>query len=76
MLLIFQLVDVKITKKTVKGLNVELLPSKFSAFIPRSHLSDTAATCDLLHDFYKDGDVIKDSMYTGTSNIIVSFKVT
>lgn len=61
-------------KKTDKGLDVELLPSGTTAFLPKMHLSDSIKNCDHLMDTYEKGDIIKGVMCCSQGSTLVSFK--
>ena len=68
-----QFVDCKIVKKSNSGFDVELMPSKMPALLPKMHLSDHLGICDLLWDAHQEGDVIEGAVYMGNANVIVSF---
>ena len=68
-----QSVDCKIIKKSNSGFDVELLPSKMAALLPKMHLSDHLGICDLLWDAHEEGDIIKGAVYISRTNVIVSF---
>ena len=68
-----QSVDCKIIKKSSSGFDVELVPSKMPALLPKMHLSDHLGICDLLWDAHEEGDVIEGAVYISRTNVIVSF---
>ena len=68
-----QSVDCKIIKKSNSGFDVELVPSKMSALLPKMHLSDHLGICDLLWDAHEGGDIIEGAVYISRTNVIVSF---
>ncbi|XP_043843278.1 protein RRP5 homolog [Dromiciops gliroides] len=53
-----QLVDVKVKKKTEKGLEVSILPDNISALLPTTHLSDNVINSQLLCHWLQPGDVL------------------
>ena len=59
---ISQLVDCKVKSKSAAGLEVVLLPSGTSAFIPTAHLSDHHDNWPVLLEMYDEGDVITDAI--------------
>ncbi|KAK3601363.1 hypothetical protein CHS0354_037678 [Potamilus streckersoni] len=70
-----KLVDCVVIQKGEKGLDVELQPSGKKAFLPKTHLSDSMAMCELLWDMYKEGSKIPQVMYYNRTSItIVSAK--
>ena len=72
-IVVFQLVDCRVVKKTEGGLDVKVLPSEKDAFLPVKQLSDHLDLCPALLDMYRDGDIIKDAMYFSHGTNIVSF---
>ena len=72
-IIVFQLVDCRVVKKTEGGLDVKVLPSEKDAFLPVKQLSDHLDLCPALLDMYRDGDIIKDAMYFSHGTNIVSF---
>ena len=72
---LFQFVKCKIIKKQTKNLDVELLPSKIKAVLPKMHLSDSVEMCEALWDMYKEGDVLNEVMYLNKTTNAVSFIV-
>ena len=72
MYLVLQLTDCRVKEKSEKGLEVELLPTRHEAFLPKMHLSDSVGIQDLLYDTYRKGDVIRDAVYHSKTNFIVS----
>lgn len=68
-----QSVDCKVTEKRKTGLDVVLKPSGVSAFLPRIHLSDSLATCELMLEVTGVGGVLKNCVYFSRSNVLVSF---
>ncbi|XP_072477530.1 protein RRP5 homolog isoform X2 [Notamacropus eugenii] len=53
-----QLVDVKVKKKTEKGLEVSILPKNIDAFLPATHLSDNVTNSQLLCYWLQEGDIL------------------
>uniref|UniRef100_A0A5F8HAI3 Protein RRP5 homolog n=1 Tax=Monodelphis domestica TaxID=13616 RepID=A0A5F8HAI3_MONDO len=53
-----QLVDVKVKKKTEKGLEVSILPDDISALLPTTHLSDNVTNSQLLCYWLQAGDIL------------------
>ncbi|XP_051837292.1 protein RRP5 homolog isoform X1 [Antechinus flavipes] len=53
-----QLVDVKVKKKTEKGLEVSILPNNIRALLPTTHLSDSVTNSQLLYSWLRAGDVL------------------
>ncbi|KAL3864691.1 hypothetical protein ACJMK2_006352 [Sinanodonta woodiana] len=70
-----KLVDCVVIQKGEKGIDVELQPSGKKAFLPKTHLSDSMAMCELLWDVYQEGFKIPEVMYYNRTSItIVSSK--
>ncbi|KAK2175873.1 hypothetical protein NP493_701g01000 [Ridgeia piscesae] len=67
-------VDCKIIKKSSSGFDVELVPSKMLALLPKMHLSDHLGICDLLWDAHEEGDVIEGAVYISRTNVITVTK--
>lgn len=67
-------VDCKVTEKRKTGLDVVLKPSGVSAFLPRIHLSDSLATCDLMLEVTDVGSVLKNCVYFSRSNVLILSK--
>ena len=65
----------KIIKKQPKTLDVELIPSKIKAVLPKMHLSDSVEMCEALWDMYKEGDILNEVMYLNKTTKAVSFIV-
>ena len=61
-------------EKRKTGLDVVIQPSGVSAFLPRIHLSDSLATCDLMMEAIDIGSVLNDCVYFSRSNVLVSLK--
>ena len=72
---LFQFVKCKIIKKQAKVLDVELLPSKIKAVLPKMHLSDSVEMCEALWDMYKEGDILNEVMYLNKTTNAVSYIV-
>ncbi|XP_020823426.1 protein RRP5 homolog isoform X1 [Phascolarctos cinereus] len=53
-----QLVDVKVKKKTEKGLEVSILPDNIHALLPTTHLSDNVSNSQLLCSWLQEGDIL------------------
>ncbi|XP_074089895.1 protein RRP5 homolog [Macrotis lagotis] len=53
-----QLVDVKVKKKTEKGLEVSILPDNIHALLPTTHLSDNVTNSQLLCSWLQAGDIL------------------
>ncbi|XP_036591860.1 protein RRP5 homolog [Trichosurus vulpecula] len=53
-----QLVDVKVKKKTEKGLEVSILPNNIHALLPATHLSDNVTNSQLLCYWLQEGDIL------------------
>ncbi|XP_068954963.1 protein RRP5 homolog [Petaurus breviceps papuanus] len=53
-----QLVDVKVKKKTEKGLEVSILPDNIHALLPATHLSDNVTNSQLLCYWLQEGDIL------------------
>ena len=68
-----QTVDCCVVRRTGAGFDVELLPSRVAAFLPRVHLSDYADVTAVLWKSLRPGDGVSDVMYTGNAAVIVSF---
>ncbi|XP_040217796.1 protein RRP5 homolog [Rana temporaria] len=62
-----KIVDVRIASKTDAELNVLILPEESPAVLPKVHLSDHAANCELLFHCLKEGDVLSRVMCLNTS---------
>ena len=73
-ILFIQRVDCKVKEKRKTGLDVVIQPSGVSAFLPRIHLSDSLATCDLMMEAIDIGSVLNDCVYFSLSNVLVSLK--
>ncbi|RVE75743.1 hypothetical protein OJAV_G00001770 [Oryzias javanicus] len=50
--------EVKVVKKSVNGLEVDILPDEIRAVLPTMHLSDHMSNCPLLREGLQEGDVI------------------
>ncbi|MEE6485919.1 hypothetical protein FKM82_014452 [Ascaphus truei] len=57
-----KLVDTKIVKKTDQGFNVSVLPEETRAFLPKMHLSDHVANCELLWQWLEEGELLPGAM--------------
>ncbi|XP_075697204.1 protein RRP5 homolog isoform X2 [Rhinoderma darwinii] len=61
-----KIVDVKIVRKSDDGLDVLILPEERPAFLPKTHLSDHIANCELLWHCLKAGDQVTGAMCLST----------
>uniref|UniRef100_A0AAX7SYM0 Protein RRP5 homolog n=1 Tax=Astatotilapia calliptera TaxID=8154 RepID=A0AAX7SYM0_ASTCA len=50
--------DAKVLKKSLNGLEVAILPDEIHAVLPMSHLSDHMSNCPLLWESLQEGDII------------------
>lgn len=50
--------EAKVVKKSVNGLEVDILPDEIRAVLPTMHLSDHTSNCPLLWEALQEGDVI------------------
>ncbi|XP_062605737.1 protein RRP5 homolog [Saccostrea cucullata] len=64
-------IDCKVRQKTKTGLDVVIGTSGVSAFLPRIHLSDFKATCDLQMEVIKPGNVLKNCVYLSRSSVLI-----
>ncbi|XP_056385651.1 protein RRP5 homolog isoform X2 [Hyla sarda] len=61
-----KIVDVNIVSKEDDGLHVVVLPEESPVFLPKAHLSDHIANCELLWHCLKEGDQLTGLMTLGT----------
>lgn len=69
----FQFASCEVVKKKETGIEVHLLPSRKTAFLPKMHLSDSVEMCDAMMKVYKEKDPIDKVMYIDKSKVVVSF---
>jgi ribosomal protein S1 len=69
----YKSVDCKVTEKTKSGLDIVIGQTGVTGFVPRIHLSDSLATCDLQWEAIKPGDVLTNCVYLNHSSVLVSF---
>lgn len=69
-----KIVDVRVKKKTEKGLDVVLKGKKFQAFLPLLHLSDHVENCQSLLECYNEKDVITVLCFSSKGVPIVTVK--
>lgn len=68
-----QCVECKVTGKSKSGLDVVIGLTGVTAFLPRIHLSDSLATCDLQLEAIKPGNVLRNCVYLSRTSLLVSF---
>ncbi|XP_069836334.1 protein RRP5 homolog [Dendropsophus ebraccatus] len=61
-----KIVDVNVVSKTDDGVHVRILPEESPAFLPKAHLSDHIANCELLWHCLKKDDQLTGVMTLGT----------
>ncbi|XP_061171333.1 protein RRP5 homolog [Saccostrea echinata] len=64
-------VDCKVRQKSKTGLDVVIGTSGVSAFLPRIHLSDSKATCDLQMEVIKPDSVLRNCVYLSHSSVLI-----
>ncbi|KAM8842414.1 protein RRP5 homolog isoform 2-T2 [Synchiropus picturatus] len=52
------MLEAKVLRKTLNGLEVAILPEEVQAFLPTTHLSDHVSNCLLLWENLQEGDVV------------------
>lgn len=52
------MLEARVTKKILTGVEVAVLPEEFRAVLPTMHLSDHMSNCPLLWEGLREGDVI------------------
>ncbi|XP_034544205.1 protein RRP5 homolog isoform X2 [Notolabrus celidotus] len=73
-----QRMEARVVKKSLKGLEVAILPDEFRALLPTMHLSDHMSICPLLWETLKEGDSISNLVCCSKNkqNITVTKKPT
>lgn len=70
---LLQITECNIIKRSDKGFDVELLPSKLIGLLPKMQLSDSVKLCEMLHNTMPLGYRLAKVMYISCHNVIVSF---
>lgn len=71
-----KIVEVRVKKKTEKGLDVVVKGTKFQAFLPMLHLSDHIENCQSLLECYREKDIVHALCFSSKGVPVVTMKST